>query len=70
MVGELMSAMTQTLELMWVFFPCFLEGKSIYFVWLGVGELFVFFFSWLGINLVIIQIYSLMWFAFQTKKKK
>ena len=44
MVGELMSAMTQTLELMWVFFPCFLEGKSIYFVWLGVGELFVFFF--------------------------
>ena len=50
MVGELMSAMTQTLELMWVFFPCFLEGKSIYFVWLGVGELFVCLFVFLARN--------------------
>lgn len=43
MVGEVMGAMTQTLELLCIFFPCFLEVKSIYFVWLGVGELLFFF---------------------------
>lgn len=66
MADEVMGAVTHTLELM-CFLPLVFRSEEHIFCLIGSGGA-VFFFFLLGINLVIIQIYSLTWFAFQTKK--